>query len=69
MNIIEALLEETGIRVSNSNDRWLVIDELYRLGGEFVVYEKQPYAKKTIEVYRGIDEEEAVRVLLNREEE
>lgn len=68
MNIKEALLKEIGLRVSNG-DRWLVIDEVYRLGGEFVVYERTYRAKRTTEVYRGEDEEEAVKILLNKEEE
>jgi len=67
MKITEALLKQTGIRVSNSNDRWLVIDDVYRTDGEFVVYERRAYAKRTKEVYRGTNEDEAVRILLNEE--
>lgn len=67
MNITDALLE-IGVRISCGN-RWLVKDELYRLGGEFVVLERLPYVKKTTEVYRGTDEEEAVRLLLNKDED
>lgn len=63
MNIHEALLKEINIRVSCGH-RWLVIDELHHLGGEFVVYERLPYKKHTTEVFRGYDEEEAVFYLI-----
>lgn len=69
MNIKNALLSETGIRLSNSNGRWLVMDEVYVSGGEFVVYESKPYARKTIEIYRGDREEDAVQALLGDRDE
>lgn len=69
MDIKKALLNEIGIRVSNSNDRWLVIDEMYVFGGEFVVYERLPYARRTKTVYRGTDEEEAVKALINKRDD
>lgn len=68
MKIKDALLKELGIKLSSSSGRWLVIDELYVRGGEFVVYDRRPYAKRTEEVYRGTDEEEAVKALLNEEQ-
>ena len=67
MNILEALLHHN-IRVSNG-DRWLVRDEMYLVTGEFVVYECPRYARKTKEIYRGMDEEEAVRILIGEENE
>jgi hypothetical protein len=63
MKIIEALSSENGIRLANSNGRWLVIDKTFTT--EFVVYEHKAYAKKTTEVYRGSDEDKAVKILLN----
>lgn len=66
MNILEALLHHN-IRVSNG-DRWLVRDELYLVTGEFVVYQRLPYARNTTEEYRGTDEEEAVKILIGEEE-
>lgn len=68
MKIIDALLKENGIRLSNSNGRWLIIDDVYS-PPEFVVYERRAYAKTTTEVYRGSDEEEAVKALLNERDE
>ena len=67
MDIKQALMKHN-IRLSNG-DRWLVMDEIYNLGGEFVVYQRLPYAKRTTEEYRGDDEEEAVQILMNEEPE
>ena len=68
MNIKEALLQES-TRLSYNGTRWLIMDEMYVLGGEFVVMECKRYARSAIEIYRGTDEEEAVRILLNLPEE
>lgn len=40
-------------------DKWLVFD-----GNEWVVYYRAKYAKHTNVLYRGFDEDEAVRNLL-----
>jgi hypothetical protein len=45
--------------------RWLVIDESYVLGGEFVVYEKRPHERNLREIYRGISETEAIKILID----
>ena len=39
--------------------RWLVFDEEYG----FTVYERKPYAKKTIVIYNGNSETEACKAL------
>jgi alpha-amylase/alpha-mannosidase (GH57 family) len=44
-------------------DKWLIIDEIYELNGEFVVYQRKYNEKKTLELYRGINESEAVKIL------
>jgi hypothetical protein len=61
--IYDALAYEINTRLS-CGDKWLIIDESCNsYNREFVVYEHRYGAKHTTELYRGSDEEEAVRVL------
>jgi hypothetical protein len=62
MSILEVLKNEN-VRLSAGN-RWLVIDELYSLMGEFVVYESKYRQKGVREIYRGTDESEACKILI-----
>jgi hypothetical protein len=60
MDIIEALKnKDEGLRVSNGF-RWLVSDD----NGQWIVYERMPYKKKTMKVIETEDEELAVKMLL-----
>ena len=69
MDIKEALLQP-GTRLSNSNGRWMCMDELYVLGGEFVVYDNATYNQRSSSaIYRGMDEEKAVTYLLDLSKE
>ena len=68
MKIKEALLKES-TRLSYNGTRWLIMDEMYVLGGEFVVMECKRYARSAKEIYRGTDEDEAVAYLLDLPEE
>lgn len=66
MTILEAL-KESGVRVSVGN-RWLVLSDTVAFA-EFVVYKRKPYAKRMRnrlprEIYRGVNESEAVEALL-----
>ena len=63
---IKAALQQPYTRLTNSNNRWLITNWF---GREYVVYERKPYARKTTQVYRGTDEEEAVAALLNLDED
>ena len=63
MTTIKETMRDENVRLSAGN-RWLVIDELYDISGEFVVYEHKYGAKKTTEVYRGTDESKACEMLL-----
>ena len=67
MKIVDALLRPS-IRVSNGY-RWLVRDEMFVIGGEFIVYEHVPYSRSSLEIYRGTDEDKAVEMLLDDEDE
>lgn len=60
MTIIQAL-QNHSVRLSYAN-RWLVAGDQE---GEWFVYERKPYAKKTIVVAICTDEEEAVDKLLS----
>jgi hypothetical protein len=61
MNILEVLKNENA-RLS-CGWRWLVIDELYLLSGEFVVYESKHRQRGSTEIYRGTDEHDACKIL------
>jgi hypothetical protein len=61
MNILEVLKNENA-RLSCGR-RWLVIDELYSLHGEFVVYESKYRQRGSTELYRGTDENDACKTL------
>ena len=60
MDIIEALKnKDEGLRITNGF-RWLICDD----NGQWVVYERMPYKKKTTVVIETEDEELAVQKLL-----
>lgn len=59
---IKNLLQSTNSRIV-LYDRWLVMDD-----NEFHVYERKPYARKTVTIYYGYSEMEAVKCLMNQEE-
>ncbi len=60
-NDIEGYYTE-GFRLSSGN-RWLVMDQSDNIHWEFVVYGNE-YGKKVKELYRGENEEDAVKVLI-----
>jgi hypothetical protein len=61
MSILEVLKNENA-RLS-CGYRWLVIDELYSVYGEFVVYESKHRQRGVTEIYRGTDERDACKAL------
>jgi hypothetical protein len=60
--IYDVLKYEVGTRLSCAG-KWLVMDELNNKW-EFVVYCHKHGAMNSTELYRGDDEEEAIRVLI-----
>ena len=58
---IKDVLRYHSTRVSTGGHRWLIIEEDT---GYFVVYEHCPYKQKTIEIYRGTDENAACELLI-----
>lgn len=55
------VLKENGTRVSYEN-KWLIWD-----GFNWVVYERKPYAKKSIILYEGREESRAIWYLMSEE--
>jgi hypothetical protein len=62
MNILDVLKNENARLLCGW--RWLVIDELYSIKGEFVVYESKYRQRGSIEIYRGTDADEACKMLI-----
>ena len=68
MKLIEMLQRDAedsyGLRVTNYyKHRWLVFNQVKKL---WVVYERKPYARYTTVIIETVDEELAVKYLINR---
>lgn len=59
IDLLEFLLETAAHLKSEISGRNMIADEMYRLGGEFVVYIDNDHP----DVYRGVDIDEAMKYL------
>lgn len=55
--ISDALKSDSQLRLEHPSRKWLVWDD------EWVVYHRPRHARNTVELYRGLDESEAIKIL------
>ncbi len=60
INILDFLLETDVVLKNNDTGNCMIADDMYELGGEFVVYDN---TKQQNDLYRGIDFERAIKIL------
>ena len=66
MNMLDFLLENSVHIKSELTGFCMIADEMYELGGEFVVYKYS--GEDTKDLYRGADFEKAMRVMDGKDE-
>lgn len=65
MNMLNFLMENDVVILSQDTDRKMTADEMNELGGEFVVYKNT--GRGDVDLYRGDNFEIAMKVLLSQE--
>ena len=60
INMLDLFLEHSVTLIDENSPRRMIADEMYEIGGEFVVYLP---GNPEIDLYRGTDFDEALRIL------
>lgn len=65
IDMLSFLMENDVVIKSSDTNNCMTADEAFVMGGEFVVYDGSKWQR---DLYRGLDFEDALKALLNKEE-